>query len=1405
MPGTPRGSGALPLVAVMSLAAALTSLGGFVPQGAQVSTAASSLPPAPQWVSSSPYTPQRPAACPTPGSATETSRPTPGQTSSATGTVPWPKAPTGTDPLDYASYLHTPVTTPPVRPSNWTRTGGTWKLSSARSNPSGDPTLAKNPQELCGVMGGSVDTAWKTTTGNPSTLIAVTDSGIEWCDPGIVEKIYVNPGAVPPPENAAGQTKTVLERAGTTFSDPTDPYDLNDSGVLDAAQYQTDPRVKAVANDYGGLFCSVSSGSYGTEAGLVSPIDLIRTFGTATLPTGGTNPYYYGKTAPAGFTEAISGWTFVYNDNDPYDAVHYDHGTGEAEDSSGVANSLSKEVGACPSCMILPVRVGDSFVTSGNLFAQGVLFAVDSGASVVQEALGTVDVTETARQAVTYAVAHGVPVIASAADEEAEHHNLPALLAHTIVVNSVTRDTSYKPPSYLYLNGCTNYGANIAVSVESSSCSSEATGKAAGIVGLAESAAANAMAAGTLHPYPGLTTVSGQPVPLSANEIRQLVTMSASAIDFATAAPPYGPSDNYSISTGALSTSLGSIVTSTRYPSQPGYNQYFGYGRIDAAAIVTWISHGMIPPEAQIDSPTWFGIDRATGNLPVTGTIGTPSSLGTSWQYQVDVGVGPQPRPGTWHLVAAGTGKGIRSGTLADITLSQVEELYPPGTTFSGGSVGTGGNPTPDRFTFSIRIVVRATSGHTEGMIGIARRAEYLHASQSTLAGFPKQYQSSLDGSPTLAPLGPGGTNVLLVPTAGGSIDALQPDGSELPGFPVTTEPLDYHSGEAAFRTGGVTAIPRGELIGGVAVGDLADASGPSLDVVACDYAGRCYAWTSQGSLLPGFPVSTDPTYSGPSAATDANNRVLPGIASDPALADLTGNGTLDIVAASMDRHVYAWEPTGQPVPGWPVLAVDPTKVSSVDPTTDHVTFLPTVKVAQGTKLMDTPAIGDLGGGGGPPDIVVGSNQEYTGSADADLTTGPLSLFASHLKSANASAFAIYPDGSLHPPAPTAAPAPPGTEPQAYLPGWPVSIADLEPGLLPDIGDGITGSPALAGVSGSGSLDVGIMSSAGPAYLLTPQGTSALGDDATGKPIVMATSTPGARSNSTGLMNTSIPALGEPVLAPLGAPTAGASMIAPAVSVGKVVDEGYPAKQSPHQNQVDAWDAATGSFEAGFPQQMNDLQILVSPIVADVGGDSTPYVVEGSATSDIRAFDIDGQPAPGFPKFTGGWMVGSPSFGPFGDEDTQVLTAGTRTGELFVWKTTTPACASSGPWPKLHHDLWNTSNLQETAAPTGTCATTTPAPGPTPAPKPTAAPTGQGYWEVAADGGVFAFGSAGFYGSMGGKPLDQPIVGMTAAPTGQGYWEVAADGGIFSFGSALFHGSMAGEPLNRPVAGMAGA
>ena len=69
------------------------------------------------------------------------------------------------------------------------------------------------------------------------------------------------------------------------------------------------------------------------------------------------------------------------------------------------------------------------------------------------------------------------------------------------------------------------------------------------------------------------------------------------------------------------------------------------------------------------------------------------------------------------------------------------------------------------------------------------------------------------------------------------------------------------------------------------------------------------------------------------------------------------------------------------------------------------------------------------------------------------------------------------------------------------------------------------------------------------------------------------------------------------------------------------------------------------------------------------------------------------------------------------------------------------------------------------------------------------APTtdGKGYWIAAADGGVFAYGNAPFYGSLGGQKLSAPIIDIAAC--GSGYYLIGADGAVYAFNCTYFGGT----------------
>ena len=80
------------------------------------------------------------------------------------------------------------------------------------------------------------------------------------------------------------------------------------------------------------------------------------------------------------------------------------------------------------------------------------------------------------------------------------------------------------------------------------------------------------------------------------------------------------------------------------------------------------------------------------------------------------------------------------------------------------------------------------------------------------------------------------------------------------------------------------------------------------------------------------------------------------------------------------------------------------------------------------------------------------------------------------------------------------------------------------------------------------------------------------------------------------------------------------------------------------------------------------------------------------------------------------------------------------------------------------------------------------------------APTVEGVWTVDRHGHVLAQGAAPTFGDLGDVDLAAPVVGMAATPSGGGYWLVASDGGVFAFGDARYFGSGTDSGLTGFVA-----
>lgn len=1052
--------------------------------------------------------------------------------------------------------------------------GGQWNLWSFVPQEWVDANPDFRIPEIAMGTGLHADRAWQRTIGDRRVVVAVLDSGIRWDKSDLMSKHYLNKAEL---ENL----KPTPVEGGSD-----DPWDVNGDGTFNMLDY-------TAADPNFGLDQDINSNN------VFDPGDLIFMASDGVDDDGN------------GYIDDVSGWDFMWNDNDPFDDTDFGHGTGEAYDSVAEGNNGNGGIGVCPECSLLNVRVGDSFVVDGNDFASGVIFAVDSGAHVVQEALGAINNTPFSQEAIEYAYLNHVAMVASAADELSYHHNFPGTNNHTLYVHAVVFDSNNPESSstFLNFNNCTNYGGQLLLSTPGSGCSSEATGITAGHVGLMYSAALQ----GELEP------------PMTSEEVRGILIMSADDIDV-----PESATDE------------------SKFPSGPGWDLYFGYGRNNARTSVDMILDDRIPPEVDIVNPLWFEtilVDR-TPEVEISGRIGFrvdgESPRYESYDWEMEVGLGIDPKVG-WTIIDAGTTEG-EDGILGTWNAAE---------TFADLGI-EGPLDESHRNAVTVRIRVSALNAAGETLENEFRKSFFVAEDPDLHPAFPIYLGTSGESSPKFADLDSDGAEEIVIATADGYAHAFKADGTEAEGWPVFLgyrphmDPenvgpdgwfgMGNHRNSCAFRaesdkegclrTAGVLSPDVGEAVmATVAVGDLTGDG--SLEVVILSWDGAIRALHHDGTVVEGFPQRTNLSLS--RGTTDEDHLVDHGFFSSPVLADLDDDGNLEIIAASMDQHIYVFRHDGTEQPGWPVRVRDKKHEEKSD------------------RIMCTPAVGDVNADG-LLDIVTGTNETF-GAKGAENESR---------------AYVLHGDGLNH-------------EGGPFHEGWPISLYGLQDNVLPVVGRGTPGNPILADLDYDGTLEIAVEAISSSGYIYNHDGSEYR---------VMNNQVFGEFSESKDaplylLINNGVFARfdNEGAIDYLKG-GAGFGFAKTFVAGGKRV--GF-------DHHLAAWDTLNGKMLPHWPQIMDDWQFFMNPIVADLDGDNKVEVVNTSGGYRVHAWNSDGVQPLGWPKSTGGWNITSPAVGDLDGDGTFDVAVGSRNGWLFAWST--PGSTDGiVEWQFFGHDHHNTNN-----------------------------------------------------------------------------------------------------------------
>ncbi len=1116
-------------------------------------------------------------------------------------------------------------------PSNWPDDpdySGYWNVFSYLPVQAAGTPPYLDADVALGASGMSVDLAWETTIGSPDVRIAVIDSGIEWEEPDLVNKAWLNAVELEhhKPLQADGSP---CGGAGALAG-----YDCDGDGVFTVADYANDPTLTPIVPD--DPCTNPRSGAQGPRMQgdvnyncILDAGDLIQLYSDGIDDDGN------------GYVDDISGWDFYKDDNNPYDDARYGHGTDEALDSSAEGNNSLEGIGVCPLCRFVLLRTGNSFLSSSNNFAKGVVYATDNGFNVASAAMGGFNLTAFGRAAIDYAYAHDVLVVAAMADENSRHHNLPSTYNHTFPVHAIAYDGSSETTSMTFVDfvHCSNFGGQSTVSVSATACSSDATGKTAGNSGLLYSYAA----------------ALGLSPPLTAEEVMQLQKMTADVIDVPQSRVP---------------------GQTTYYESLPGFSQRFGYGRTNVPKALAAMKSGLIPPEVEILSPGWFETlyeGRGPGAVPVVARI--VAARATSYDYTVEWAPGVEP-PDSDFTTLLPTVSSVPGATVTGGASAPLVMLDP-------ASINTGHTPDPDSphhendRTITVRVQVVAhypggdASGEARRSIAIVNAMNGLDT--DLLPGFPLQLGGSVEGGPKLADIDGDGVRDIVLTTSDGSVHVFSVSGgspAEIAGFPYLLLPvdgLDPHPTQSSLPSylnapayvaganGGIDpAVTREGVVGSAAIGDVSGDA--SLEVVFASVEGTVYVVDSAGNDVAGWPVRLpevpscpqDPHTTPPAGeCMDPLHDVARGAIASPVLTDFDGDGKLEVVLAAFDGNVYVWNGDGSMRSGFPVLVHSP--------------------LAYKTDLITTtPAVADLNGDG-IPDIAVGS----------DETIG----------NEGGTGFYYVIDGRG-----TAAPGGP------YLPSWPVEVSSEY--VLPVLGEGTNASPAILDLDGDGSPDVFLQGNAQVAPLVLPGNPGPQSGDnppATLLPLRPLDHTNGFNNgNLWGLLSNAtipgdifLPVFSHPSVGDLdqdGVPDVVES--GAGISLAENLSEKTAA---PFEHLLGMWSGATGNQMPGSPYVIEDYSFITNQAVADITGDDYPEVLQGTGGYFVHAVDACGREAPNWPKFTGGWITATPAVGDINGDHTLEVVDATRDGYLYAW-TTKGSDTGVVAWESFHHDNANTGN-----------------------------------------------------------------------------------------------------------------